>query len=385
TPGDIVGRADHELFPPASVEQILATDAEAKRSGQPVTSEVTLAIGGVNRTFLCTKNAFRDPQDKDTGVLGVSLDVTERRDMEEQLRRAQRMESIGTFSGGIAHDFNNLLTVIKGYSQLALSQPEEHLQNHEHLEQINQAATRASTLVSQLLAFSRKQILQPRIISLNDVVTGLQKMLSRLIGEDIEIQISLTPDLGSVKADPGQIEQVLMNLAANARDAMPSGGKLIVETRNAHLPDQHPSPHLSIPPGDYALLTVSDTGLGMDMATQSRIFEPFFTTKPAGQGTGLGLSTAYGIVRQSGGHITVDSAPGMGTIFRIYLPRVTEPVEHGAPALPRAIRMDSRQTILLVDDDLQLRQFVETVLKKSGFTVLSASSGEEAQEVSTAH
>jgi PAS domain S-box-containing protein len=385
SPADVVGKLDSDLVSGNSLERIRATDAQVKDSGGPVTSEVSLTINGVTRTFLSTKNPFRDAQGKITGVLAVALDVTERRNMEEQLRRAQRMESIGTFSGGIAHDFNNLLTVIKGYSQLALSEPEEHRQNQEYLEQINQAAGRASSLISQLLAFSRKQILQPRVISLNDVVTGLEKMLARLIGEDVEIQISLAHDLVAVKADPGQMEQVLMNLAANARDAMPAGGKLILETGNATLENGCATAHFNIPAGTYATLMVSDTGLGMDLETQARIFEPFFTTKPGGQGTGLGLSTVYGIVRQSGGYITVHSAPAAGAMFKVYLPWVSEPVEQVPTAVAPAIQPGSRQTVLLVDDDLQLRQLVETVLTKSGFTVLSADGGEEAQRISATH
>ena len=305
--------------------------------------------------------------------------------MEEHLRHAQRMESIGTFSGGIAHDFNNLLTVIRGYSQLAISQPEEHRQNQDYFGQINAAAGRACTLVSQLLAFSRKQILQPRVLNLNEIVTDMQGMLGRLIGEDVEIHARLAYDLGLVKADLGQVEQVLMNLAANARDAMPAGGKLILETSNVTLADGHSNAHFKIPPGSYVLVTVSDTGVGMDAQTLPRIFEPFFTTKPPGKGTGLGLATVYGIIRQSGGYIWVHSAPGMGTIFRIYLPRVAGHVEPLAPRPRLVTPKGSNQTILLVDDDLQLRRFAERVLTRAGFTVLQAETGDEAQMVASSH
>jgi PAS domain S-box-containing protein len=384
-PSDVVGKTDRDLMSIESMNGIAANDQEVLRTGQGITVEETLSTAGVTRTFLSTKNALRDTDGKIAGVLGISLDVTERRRMEEHLRHAQRMESIGTFSGGIAHDFNNLLTVIRGYSQLAISQPEEHRQNQDYFGQINAAAGRACTLVSQLLAFSRKQILQPRVLNLNEIVTDMQGMLGRLIGEDVEIHARLAYDLGLVKADLGQVEQVLMNLAANARDAMPAGGKLILETSNVTLADGHSNAHFKIPPGSYVLITVSDTGVGMDAQTLPRIFEPFFTTKPQGKGTGLGLATVYGIVRQSGGYIWVHSAPGMGTIFRIYLPRVAGHVEPLAPRPKLVTPKGGNQTILVVDDDLQLRRFAERVLTKAGFTVLEAETGEEAQKVASCH
>src|SRR5215813_5072690 len=385
TPEEIVGKTARELFLPDEAEALFKLDRAVMESGNASISELALTTGDATRTYLTTKNPYRDSKGQVIGVLGISLDVTERRHIEEQLRRAQRMESIGTFSGGIAHDFNNLLTVIKGYSQLALSQPAEPDHNLEYFNQINHAAGRASSLVSQLLAFSRKQILQPRVVNLNDIVTSMQVMLGRLIGEDVEIHARLCHELGPVKADPGQIEQVLMNLAANSRDAMPTGGKLIVETSNVDLEDGHTGSHSKVPPGAYVLLTVSDTGVGMDTQTQARIFEPFFTTKPQGKGTGLGLATVYGIVRQSGGYIWVHSAPGMGTIFRIYLPRVADPVEPLAPGPRLVVPKGGHQTILLVDDDLQLRRFVRTVLNNAGFTVLEAGNGEEAQRVAASH
>jgi PAS domain S-box-containing protein len=387
TPSDVVGKTDLDLFTPATAEFIRRTDRQVMDSGKALSVEETLDVGPVTRNFLSTKNPWRDPTGQLAGVLGLSLDITERRGIEEQLRRAQRMESIGTFSGGIAHDFNNLLTVIKGYSQLALIEPKEQLTApvREYVEQIDRAANRASSLVVQLLAFSRRQILKPRVISLNDVVSSLESMLPRLIGEDVEIQTQLEPHLGTVKADPGQMEQVLMNLAANARDAMPGGGKLTVETANLELPQALDGAGFKVPAGPYALLTVSDTGVGMDAYTQARVFEPYFTTKPAGKGTGLGLSTVYGIIKQSGGYILVSSERDHGTTFKIYLPVVDEPVEAAHPVSKLVPVRDGHQTILLVDDDQQLRRLAHTVLTKSGFTVIDADNADAAWRIAAGH
>jgi PAS domain S-box-containing protein len=385
TPEEVVGKTDKEIFPAHEAETIMNDDREAMNSGQMVTSEDVLTSGGTSRIYLSTKNPYRDPQGKVIGVLGISVDITERRRMEQHLEKAQRMESIGTFSGGIAHDFNNLLTVIKGYSYLAHADAEGNPAIRESVDQITKATARAASLVDQLLAFSRRQVLQPRVINLNDIVANLRKMLDRLIGEDVQIQTRLAPDLCTVKADPGQVEQVLMNLAANARDAMPAGGQLTVETTNVNLNRSSLGPDFNVPPGAYVRLTVSDTGIGMDANTQARIFEPFFTTKPPGRGTGLGLATVYGIVNQSGGHIGVDSQPGSGSTFRIYLPRVSQPVELLSPPATNCACQRGHQTILVVDDDLQLRQLARKVLTSSGFTVLEADCCEQAQQLSGAH
>jgi PAS domain S-box-containing protein len=372
---EILGKADSELFPVAEAGRIRKSDLEVMNQGEAVSHEEELTFGGVTRTFLSTKNPFRDPLGSVAGVLGISVDITEYRLMQEQLRQAQRMESIGSFSGAIAHDFNNLLTVIKGYSQILSEEVAGHPQIHASIEQINRASDGASALVRQLLAFSRRQILQPRVINLNDIVSNLQKMLHRLIGEDIDIITHLAADLWPVKADPGQIDQVLMNLAANARDAMPRGGKLLLETANLKLQEAH----LDMPPGDYVLLKVSDTGIGMDNLTQSRIFEPFFTTKPSGKGTGLGLATTYGIIKQSGGFIWVESEPGKGATFNIYLPPVEEPVTHHGGSTAVVSKLHTHATILLVEDNAQLRLLAATILKQAGYTVIMSNSAEEAE------
>ncbi|HLW54162.1 MAG TPA: ATP-binding protein [Candidatus Angelobacter sp.] len=384
-PEDVIGKTDADLFSPATVAFIRRSDQEMLRSGRPVKVEETLEAAGKTRTILSTKNPYRDPQGRLGGVLGVAVDITHHRVMEEQLRRAQRMESIGTFSGGIAHDFNNLLTVIKGYSQLALAEPRALVQEtREYVEQIEKATGRAASLISQLLAFSRRQVLKPRVISLNQTVANIQAMLSRLIGRDIEIETRLAGDLGAVKADPGQMEQILMNLAANARDAMPSGGKLVVETANVLLHSDLAGSYV-LPAGDYVVLRVSDNGAGMDAQTQARIFEPFFTTKPAGKGTGLGLATVYGIVKQSGGHISVESHPEVGTTFRIYLPRVHQPLDLTMQMLPRTIGRTAGRTVLVVDDDQQVCRLAVTILSKAGYTVLQACGPQEAERVAAGH
>ena len=331
---EVLGRTDRELLSPETLDPILKTDEQVLSRGVSVTCEEGLFENGVNRTFLSTKNPYRDSDGQVVGVLGISVEITEHRRMEEQLRRAQRMESVGAFSGAIAHDFSNLLTVIKGYSQMSQAELERHPRLQSNMEQIVKATDRATALIRQLLAFGRQQVLQPRVLSLNDVISHMHPMLRRLIGDDVAITTYFTDDLWSVKADPGQVEQVLMNLAANARDAMPRGGKLFLHTANVHLDEAYARSHVNVQPGDYAMFAMIDTGIGMDAKTLSRIFEPFFTTKPVGKGTGLGLATTYGIVKQSGGYIAVESEPGKGTTFRIYLPRVEQPLEYhiGPPA-----------------------------------------------------
>jgi PAS domain S-box-containing protein len=337
---------------------------------------------GRKLTVLGSITAVRDENGDLTAYQGIIRDITERKQLEAQLHQSQKMEAIGRLAGGVAHDFNNLLTVIKGYAGLLLSlQPDESNQQSKDIEQIMQAAEQAATLTRQLLAFSRQQPLQPKIINLNQVMIYLEKMLRRLIGEDIDLTTMLADELGQVKADPGQIEQVIMNLAVNARDAMPQGGKLTVETANIELDESYARHYVDVTPGTYVMLAVSDTGQGMNEEVQSHIFEPFFTTKEPGHGTGLGLATVHGIVKQSNGHISVYSEPGQGTVFKIYLPQVKNPLELTQPDLPLTTSLEGRETILLVEDNEMVRQLVQQVLDKNGYRVLVAHNGEAAIQV----
>ena len=311
------------------------------------------------------------------GVASLVQDVTERVALEDRLRQSQKMEAVGRLAGGIAHDFNNLLTVILGYSQILTDGVPAGSRLADSTTQIKSAAERAAGITRQLLAFSRKQVLSPRVINLNEVMMSLDSLLRRLIGEDIEVLTVPADDLGSVRADPGQIEQVIMNLALNARDAMPRGGKLTLETSNVNLDDSYARDHQPVEPGRYIMLAVSDSGEGMSEETQSRIFEPFYTTKEVGKGTGLGLSMVYGIVKQSGGSIWVYSEPKRGTTFKIYLPRTEQPAETTVLEKRPARVQRGTETILLVEDDPQLRQLSSTVLAHCGYNMLVAASPEE--------
>lgn len=304
--------------------------------------------------------------------------VTEQQRLEAQFRQAQKMEAVGRLAGGIAHDFNNLITVIKGYSELLQSRMPADEATAQLLGEIYQAGERAGALTSQLLAFSRQQVLAPQVLNLNTVVSNTETMLRRLIGEDVILVTALSPTLGPIKADPGQIEQVLMNLAVNARDAMPQGGTLTLATQTVQLDEAYCRTVADLSPGDYVLLTVSDTGCGIDAATQAQMFEPFFTTKPVGKGTGLGLATVHGIVQQSGGSIAVESAVGQGTTFQIYLPLVAEPVPDGRsqerlPTLPQGT-----ETILVVEDEDAVRALEIYILQRCGYRVLEATDGQAA-------
>jgi len=330
-------------------------------------------------------SVIRNREGKPANILVVSRDVTERKKLEQQLLQSQKMEAIGQLAGGVAHDFNNLLTVISGFGQLALESLADDAPNRGHLEQVLRASDRAASLTRQLLAFSRRQTLQPKVLNLNEVVTNVEKMLRRLIGENIELVAVPTTDLGRIKADAGQVEQVIMNLAVNARDAMPKGGKLTIETANVELDAAYARAHTVAKPGPYVMLAVSDTGSGMDKNTQAHIFEPFFTTKEKGKGTGLGLSTVYGIVKQSGGNIWVYSEPGRGTTFKVYFPEIQEDADviETSGAAPRSLK--GTENILVVEDEEPIRKLVRAVLESRGYNLLLARDGEEAIAISEGH
>jgi PAS domain S-box-containing protein len=320
-----------------------------------------------------------------THFVAVQQDITERLQLEAQFRQSQKMEGVGQLASGIAHDFNNLLTVINGTAELVLAQVSHDDPIHVDLQEIYRAGERAALLTRQLLAFSRQQLLEPRVLDVNTVVAGMESLLRRLLGEDIDLVVVPAPDVGRVKADLGQLEQVVVNLAVNAQDAMPQGGRLTVEAANVEIDEAYARGHgEAVPPGSYVRLTVSDSGVGMDAATRARIFEPFFTTKGPGRGTGLGLSTVFGIVRQSDGFIRVYSEVGQGTTFRIYLPQVAAAVDTARPA-PLAVSTSGTETILLVEDNAGLRKLATRVLTLAGYTVLEADSGAKALAVLARH
>jgi len=311
----------------------------------------------------------------DIECVAFVVDVSERKKLEQQLRQGQKMEAVGRLSGGIAHDFNNLLMVIIGYGELLVERLGENDPLRKNAEEINKAGQRAASLTQQLLAFSRQQVLQPKILDLNSVVADVKKMLGRLISEDIEVTTLLDPNLGRVQADQGQIEQVIVNLAVNARDAMPHGGKLTIETANMEVDDAYAAQHRPMPPGSFIMLSVSDTGIGMDAETQSNIFEPFFTTKERGKGTGLGLATVYGVLKQSDGFIWVDSELGNGTTFKVLLPRVEDRAQAVAQNTSSEGSRKGWETILLVEDEESVRRLILELLNAHGYTVLEAADG----------
>jgi PAS domain S-box-containing protein len=377
----LAANLDRDVFcDPAEADRLREQD-----SGRLEGAEVTWKRkDGTLITVRLSGQPVRDASGTEVCYERIAENVTQQRALELQLRQAQKMEAVGRLAGGVAHDFNNLLMVIKGHTELLLERGCVDEWQSRKVEQIQRSAERAATLTRQLLAFSRMQVLQPKVIDLNAVVMEMGKLLPPLIGEDIELAILTDPRLGRAKADPGQIEQVIMNLAVNARDAMPQGGKLLIETLNAELDEAYARLHPPLVPGHYVMLAISDTGVGMDAETQAHAFEPFFTTKGKGKGTGLGLATVYGVVKQSGGYIWLYSEPGQGTTFKIYLPRVEEAVEETRPARVPEPPLGS-ETILLVEDERDVREVAREFLSLSGYTVLEARGGAEAIEIAARH
>ena len=385
-PQRLLGREFWDFIHPDS-QELVRERREARLRGAEVLSRYEmkiLAAEGKERWIDFTATMVE--WEGKPAVLGTAFDVTERKKLEEQFRQAQKMEAVGRLAGGIAHDFNNLLGVIIGYSELLLETPGVgDPVVRRKIEEIHKAAERAASLTRQLLAFSRQQVLEPRVLSVNAVVTELEKMLRRLIGEDVELVTRLDDALGLVKADPSQLEQVLMNLAVNARDAMPRGGRLLLQTSNVDVDETMARQRVTFKPGRYVLLSVSDTGVGMEDEVRAHLFEPFYTTKEKGKGTGLGLATVYGIVKQSGGYIWVYSEPGRGSTFKIYLPRVDEADQEIRPAPVELETLHGTETVLVVEDEDSLRQLMGEFLGQSGYTVLEAGDATAALDVAGKH
>jgi PAS domain S-box-containing protein len=390
---------------PARVEEALARfEPEARAAlqkafgrcrddGTPFDVEAPFhSASGESLWVRVTAEAARDTDGKIVKVVGNVMDVTERkkaeqaqRDVEDRLKQAQKMEAIGKLAGGVAHDFNNLLTVILGYSELASRHVGEGTPAHKPLSEILSAAKRASVLTRQLLVFSRGQVVERKPVDINQVVSSIDGLLRRVVGDDIDLRVALGSDLGATLADPAQVEQVIMNLVVNARDAMPQGGALTIETAHVDLNESYVAKLAGVSPGPYVLLSVTDTGCGMDGPTKARIFEPFFTTKERGKGTGLGLATVYGIVNQSGGHIVVDTEPGRGSTFEIYLPRAEATVAVSHPSIHPSVRVDGTETILVAEDDEAVRELAVEVLRSAGYTVLVSRSNDEVLRLCETH
>jgi len=386
TPEELAGRNGFELVHPEDLALAQETSARLVRepgAARSVGIRVRHKDGGWRILEGTASSLLRDPS---VGAIVVNFrDVSERRGLEDRLRQAQKMEAVGQLAGGVAHDFNNVLTAISGFTEILLEDLEPTDRRRQDVEEIRRSVDRATALTGQLLAFSRRQILQPVFLDLNAVVARMDKMLRRLIGEDVVLNTREAPGLWPVSADPGQLEQVVVNIAVNARDAMPGGGELTLETANITMDKAYAREHPPAEPGDYVMLAVSDTGHGMDVETQRRVFEPFFTTKASGKGTGLGLATVYGIVKQSGGFIWVYSEPGHGTTFKVYLPRSSG----GALALPApepsADIAGGTETILLIEDDDVVRGLARRMLAAKGYTVLESKSGAEALDICCRH
>jgi two-component system, cell cycle sensor histidine kinase and response regulator CckA len=378
---DLLGMEADELLPTALAASMRKQEQEILDAGKECLIEENFPdIYGNTRAMMSKKTRLIDKSGK-RHIIGVLRDITEYKRLQIQFMQSQKMEAIGLLAGGVAHDFNNLLTVINGYSELLMRKLAPNDARRRDLEQIMNAGQQAASLTAQLLAFSRKQILQPKVLSLNDSLDETGKMLRRLIGEDIDLVAITQPSLGLINADPGQIQQILLNVAVNARDAMPQGGKLTIETANVEFDDAYVHRHPIVKKGSYVMLSISDNGIGMDEATQSRIFEPFFTTKAQGEGTGLGLSTVYGIVKQSNGLIWVYSEVGKGTSFKIYFPREQGMVPGTDTEQKPKREYRGSETILVAEDDASVRELSCLILRDRGYTVLSASNGKEALAV----
>ncbi|NJD27913.1 MAG: PAS domain S-box protein [Chloroflexi bacterium] len=379
---DVLGRPlDETIIPPGLRDRHRWAFARYLDTGQPTILGRRLELSGLHadgHEFPIEFTVYRVPMDGPPVFSAFIRDLTEAKALQEQLFQAQKMESVGRLAGGIAHDFNNLLTAISGYAQLALDEPRLSADAREAIAQITTAAERATELTSQLLAFSRRQVLRPVSLHLGLKVDEIAPMLRRLLGEDVDLITHTAPALGNVLVDPSQLTQVILNLAVNARDAMPRGGTLTIETDNVELDAEYAAGHAEVTPGPYVVLSVTDSGTGMDETTRARLFEPFFTTKEQGKGTGLGLATVYGIVKQSGGHIWAYSEPNHGTVFKIYLPRVETPAVEPRERRAAAPAGRGTETIMVVEDDAAVRQFVQIVLERHGYRVIAASGASDA-------
>jgi PAS domain S-box-containing protein len=387
---EVLGKPTPMLFPPERVNEEREILARIEK-GEKVEhfESVRIRKDGRPVQLALTISPIRNSEGQITGASKIARDISAQkqaeealRQSEEQLRQSQKMEAVGRPAGGVAHDFNNLLGVILGCAEL-LAESGDLSQVQKRAEEIRKAGQRAADLTRQLLAFSRKQMLEPKVININSKVSGITEMLVRLVGEDIQISTSLDADLGRVRADPSQIEQMLMNLVVNAREAMPNGGNITIETQNVDLEEAYAEAHSSVLPGRYVMIAVSDSGIGMDAETAARVFEPFFTTKP--NGTGLGLATVYGAVKQSGGNIWVYSEPGKGTTFRIYFPRVDGLVDCTGATELKAPTPKGTETILLVEDSDSLREVTKEFLKIAGYNVVEARNGKDALRVARIH
>jgi two-component system, cell cycle sensor histidine kinase and response regulator CckA len=369
-----------DLIHPDDFKTVIDAE-EASMHGLPFQAEFRIKRKDGREIWLNDTAVVIQGSDSHPVMEGIIVDITDRKHLETQLQQSRKMEAVGRLAGGIAHDFNNLLTIITGYTDLALSRPSVPIELRADIERIENAAARAAALVRQLLAFSRKQVLQPKTLDLNSIVVNLDKLLRRLMDDNIEMTTAVQENVGQVKADPAQIEQVIMNLVVNARDAMPQGGRILIETANVDLDSAYADDHATVKPGRYVMLAVSDTGVGMDRETVAHIFEPFYTTKESGRGTGLGLSTVYGIVKQSGGYIWVYSEPAKGSTFKVYLPRIEEPAEEMATPQLQLNSQRGSETILLVEDEEAVRDLIQTVLSEQGYDVIPSRDPQHALQI----